>query len=310
MASVKPSLWKFGGLTPINLGKNVWHEIGEDEVGVRAAALSYYFVLALFPAALLVLTILGFFASPGSSFHQALMNSMGRMMPGSASDLVRQTVEQVSKNAGTGKALIGIVGALWSAAAGIDALMQSLNVAYDVEERRSFLRRKMTAIGLTLGCVALVFIALSLALFGGRAADWVGGHVGLGAAAVMAWKIAQWPVVLACMFLAFSITYYFGPNVEKPEWHWITPGAALGLIAWLAASFALKLYLAHFNSYSKTYGSVGAVIILLLWLYITGYAIMIGGEVNSVIAKTDADRMRHEERVSKIDDDLQRELAA
>src|SRR5205823_1719788 len=117
------------------------------------------------------------------------------------------------------------------------------------------------------------------------AAEFVGSHTGIGDSLVLMWKLVQWPVVLAFMFGAFAVTYYFAPDLEEPEWHWITPGAALGLVCWLVASFGFKIYLSYFNSYSKTYGSVGAVIILLLWLYITGYSIMLGGEVNSEIGR-------------------------
>src|SRR5262249_46842587 len=152
------------------------------------------------------------------------------------------------------------------------------------------------AIGLTLALAVLVISALGLMLYGGDVADWLGAHVGLAHTFVLLWKIVEWPLALAFMFVAFAVTYYFAPNLKEPEWHWITPGSTLGLVLWLAASFGFKLYLHFFNSYSKTYGSVGAMIILLLWLYIAGLAILIGGEVNSVIGRATEAQEKLEER--------------
>lgn len=269
-AKSKPSLWKLGGLTPLSLGKQVWKDIGEDEVSVRSAALAYYFVLAIFPAMLFLLSLLGYFASAGTQLRETLFTTLARVLPGSASDLVHKTLDEVTRSSGAGKALFGILGVLWSASSGVSAVQESLNIAYDVKEDRPIWRQRAIAVGLTFALAVLVLGALALTLYGGDAAEWLGSRIALGQAAVIGWKIIQWPVVLGCMFLAFAVTYYFAPNLEEPEWHWITPGSALGLIFWIVASLGFKIYLHFFNSYSKTYGSVGAVIILLLWLYITG----------------------------------------
>ena len=288
-----PSLWKLGGLTPLNLGKRAWNEIVEDEVSARSASLAYYFILAVFPAMLFVLSVVGFLTASGSEFQASLFSALARVMPGSASELVQKTFQEVTRASGAGKAAFGILGALWAASQGVTAVMQSLNVAYEVKEGRPWWKQKVLAIGLTLALAVLVLGALGLMLFGGRAAALLASrlgfaNVGLGRALVVVWSIVQWPVVLGFMFAAFAVTYYFGPHLKDPEWHWITPGAAAGLFCWLVASFALKTYLHFFNSYSKTYGSVGAVIILLLWLYITGFSILLGGEVNCEIDKATA----------------------
>jgi membrane protein len=240
--SKKPSLWALGALTPIELGKRVWKQVGEDEVAVRSTSLAYYFILAVFPAMIFVLSIIGLFGF-GPQLQASLFQYAGRMLPGSATDLIRRSLQEVMQSSGAGKALFGIIGALWSASSGVSAVMQSLDVAYEVKEDRPLWKQKAVAVGLTLALAVLVLGALALTLFGGKAADFVGSHVGLGAAAVVAWKIVQWPLVVALMFAAFAITYYFAPNLEKPEWHWITPGSALGLIFWLVASFGFKLYL-------------------------------------------------------------------
>ena len=302
--SSKPSLWKFGGLTPLRLGQQVWKDIGEDEVSVRSAALAYYFVLAVFPAMLFLLSLLGFFAAAGTQLRETLFTTLARVLPGSASDLIHKTLDEVTRSSGAGKALLGILGALWSASSGVSAIIQCLDIAYDVQEDRPFWKQKAVAIGLTLALAILVIGALGLMLYGGDLADWMGSHIGLGHTFVVMWKIVEWPLVLAFMFVAFAVTYYFAPNLKQPEWHWITPGSTLGLVLWLVASFGFKLYLQFFNSYSKTYGSLGAVIILLLWLYITGFAILVGGEVNSVIGRATEAREKEEERHRRIETEL------
>jgi membrane protein len=304
MSSPKPSLWKFGGLTPIALGKQVWKDIGDDEVSTRAAALAYYFVLAVFPAMLFILSVLGLFAGAGTHLRDSLFSNLARVLPGSASDLIHKTLDEVSKASGAGKITFGILGALWSASSGVSAIMESLNIAYDVKEDRPLWKQRAIAVALTIGLAVLVLTALGLMLYGGDAADWVGSHMGLGPVVVYGWKIVQWPLVFGFMFLAFAMTYYVAPNLEQPEWHWITPGSALGLIFWLVASVGFKVYLHYFNSYSKTYGSLGAAIILLLWLYITGWSIMIGGELNSAIGHAADEQEKYEERHRKIEKEL------
>jgi len=303
-ASNQPSLWKFGGLTPLRLGKQVWKDIGEDEVSVRSAALAYYFVLAIFPAMLFVLSLLGFFANAGTHLRESLFTTLARLLPGSASDLIHKTLDEVTRSRGAGKAVFGILAALWSASSGVSAVIESLNIAYDVKEDRPTWKQKGVAVGLTLALAVLVLGALGLTLYGGDAADYLGAHLGIGPAIVVLWKIVQWPLVLGFMFAAFATTYYFAPNLEEPEWHWITPGSVLGLFFWLVASFAFKIYLHFFNTYSKTYGSVGAVIILLLWLYITGFAILVGGEVNSAIGRAADAQQKEEERHRRLEDEL------
>jgi membrane protein len=304
-----PSLWKFGGLTPLRLGMQVWKNIAADEVSVRSTSLAYYFVLAVFPAMLFVLSVFGFFATAGSHLQEALFANLARMLPGSASDLIQKTLREVTVASGGGKAAIGIIGALWSASSGISAVMQSLNVAYKVQETRPMWKQRAVAVGLTLAVAVLVLVAFGLILFGGKAAGFLGRH-GFGSAVVIAWQIVQWPLVLAFMFAAFAGIYYFAPNLDKPAWHWITPGSGLGLVLWLVASLGFRVYLNFFNSYSKTYGSIGAVIILLLWLYITGFSIMVGGEINSEIGRAAETQQKYEEQQQRVERGLDQLKAA
>ena len=281
----KPSLWKLGGLSPFNLAKRVWKETTEDDISARSASLAYYFILAVFPAMLFVLSVVGLLTPAGSQWQASLFTTLARVMPDSAFDLVQKTFKEVARASGAGKAAFGILGALWAASQGVTAVMRSLNIAYEVSERRPWWKQKVVALGLTLGISVLVLGALGLMLFGAPAARSLAAHLGLGHSLVIAWHLVQWPLVLGFMFAAFAVTYYFAPHLKSPEWHWITPGSVTGLTCWMLASFALKTYLHFFNSYSKTYGSLGAVIILLLWLYMTGFSILLGGEVNSEIEK-------------------------
>jgi membrane protein len=293
------SLWKFGGLTPYTLIRRTYAEINKDDVFGHSAELSYYVLLALFPALLFMITILGFMSGPGSELRNQLMSYMSRAMPSSAADLVGKTLNEVHQNSSALKALFGAVAALWAATGGIDAISKTLNIAYDLQETRSYVRKKLTSVGLTFGLAVLIIGALALIAFGGRIGELVAAKIGLGGAFTAAWKILQWPVALGAMFLAFSMIYYFAPNMKDPQWYWITPGAAVGVVVWIAASVGFSLYLKFFNSYSKTYGSLGAVIILMLWFYLTGMAILIGGEVNSEISKADHERQVYERKLER-----------
>lgn len=287
-----PSLWAFGGLTPLRLIKRVGHEFMEDDVLGHSAQLAYYFMLALFPMLLFLLTLIGLVAHDNPQFQQQLFGYLARVLPGSASELISKTIQEVTQAAGGVKLTFGVVFTLWSAMGGLTAVMAALNAAYDVEERRPAWKKYGIALGLTFALAVLVIGALALVLFGGRMAETLAGHAGLGAVFVMAWKVLQWPGAFAMVAVAFALIYFFAPDVKDQKWYWITPGSLLGVLIWLAASGAFRLYLEFFNSYAKTYGSLGAVIILMLWLYVTGMSILLGGEINSEIEHAAAEHGR------------------
>jgi membrane protein len=287
-----PSLWAFGGLTPLRLMKRVWKEYNEDDVGSHAAQLAYYFMLAIFPAILFTLTVIGLVAGGNPQFQQQLFNYLARVLPPSAYGLIGKTVQEVTQAAGGLKMTFGIVFTLWSAMGGITAVMTSLNAAYDVTEERPLWKRYGIALGLTIAISTLIIAALALVLFGGRFAEYLAAHVGLGSVFVIGWKVLQWPVAFAIMSVAFALLYYFGPDVEQQKWYWITPGSVLGVFIWIVASVGVRIYLHFFNSYARTYGSLGAVMILMLWLYVTGISIMLGGEINAEIEHAAAEKGR------------------
>ena len=277
------SLWRLGNLGWRELAKRVWHEIQEDEVFGRAAELSYYFLLALFPFLIFLTSTIGIVLGAGTGARHALFNYLGRVMPPSAFALIDSTMWELSSSSGGGKLSFGILAALWAASNGLSAITSSLNTAYDLKETRPWWKQRLTAIGLTMALSVLIISALVLVIAGGHIADWLAAAYGFGSTFPLIWKIIQWPVVLGSIILAFALIYYFAPDLREQAWKWLTPGAAIGVALWLLVSVAFRVYLHFFDSYSKTYGSLGAVIILMLWLYFTGAAVLIGGEINSEI---------------------------
>ena len=277
------SLWKFGGLSFKALGKRVWAEMNSDEVFGRAAQLAYYFLLALFPLLLFLTSVIGVVMGAGSGLRQKLFNYLSQILPGSASELVSKTMLEVTGASGGGKITFGILAALWAASNGMGAITQALNIAYDVEETRPWWKQRLTAVVLTISLSVLIISALVLVLYGGKLGDYLTAIYGLDAIFRTTWRILQWPIVLAFMLLAFALIYYFAPDIRKQKWIWVTPGAVIGVALWLLVSFGFRVYLHYFDSYSATYGTLGAVIVLMLWLYFTGAAILIGGEINSEI---------------------------
>ncbi|MFN2492033.1 MAG: YihY/virulence factor BrkB family protein [Pyrinomonadaceae bacterium] len=265
------------------LAKRVWSDIGKDDIFGRAAQLSYYFLLALFPLLLFLTSVIGLIMGSGTGLRHSLFNYLGKVLPSSASALVSTTMFEVSNASGGGKISFGILAALWAASTGMGAISESLNVAYHVKETRPWWKQRLTAVLLTVALGVLIIWALVLVLYGGRIADFLAVHYGFGQAFVLVWKIVQWPIVLAFLFIGFALIYYWAPDLRDQDWRWVTPGSLVAVILWLLVSFGFRLYLHYFDSYSKTYGSLGAVIILMLWFYLTGAAILIGGEVNSDI---------------------------
>jgi membrane protein len=273
-----PAIVKPKSIRWTEIFKRTWKEGSEDDVLGRSAQLAYYFFLALFPLLICVVTVLGVLAGKGAHVQDAVLNFLSTVLPGSASDLVQKTLTEVDQAHATSKLSVGLIFSLWTASAGMSAIMDTLNVEYEVHESRSFIKRNAVALGLTLGVAILLIAAAAIVLAGGPAAEAFSGGI-----VKMAIKIAQWPVAIALVLLGFALVYFFAPDVKEQKWQWITPGAVFGVALWLAASFALKIYLHFFNTYSATYGSLGAVIILLLWFYVSGASLLFGAEINSVI---------------------------
>jgi membrane protein len=264
--------------------------MNHDDAWTMASALAYNFLLAIFPMLLFLVALFGIFAAQRAELQNSLFYYFSQILPPAAFQLVSRTLNEVIRNSGGGKLTLGLVLALWSGAGGMTSLMSGLNSAYEVRDSRSVVKIRAIALGLTLAVSILVVAALFIVLAGGNVAEMVGAKLNLAQIAVLAWKVVQWPIALAFLIFAFALIYYFGPDLKEQHWYWITPGSLLGVLLWLAVSFAFRVYLHFFNSYSKSYGSLGAVIVLLLWFYVTGLAFLVGAEVNAEIEHAAAER--------------------
>ena len=277
------SLWELGGLSVSQLNKNVWRAFNDNFLLDRSAGLAFNFILAMFPLLLFLLTILGMFAARGTALRTNLIQYLAEVLPPAGFQVVSHTLAEVTKNAGGGKLTLGVALTLWFASGGMSSMISALDGAYAVREGRSWFKVRGIAVSLTVAISILVISALVAVLAGSYAANVLGTHYGLGQAAIISWRVAEIIVALFSVALSFSLIYYWGPDLHEQHWYWITPGSVVGVLLWVAASFGFRAYLHFFNSYSKTYGSLGAAIILLMWLYITGLAFLIGGEVNAQI---------------------------
>ena len=280
--------WKIRGWRWKTFGKRLWTKVNTDDVLNRAAILSFYFLLALFPLLLFLIALLGSFAETGTELRRNLLTYLRAIVPVSASDLINTTVDEISKKSSGGKLSFGLLTSLWFASSGMGAIIEGLNVAYDVNETRAWWKRTLLAIVLTIALAVLIITALALMFYGSRMAEEIANRYGLGPAFTALWTILQWLFVLVFVFLAFQLIYYFAPDLHQQRLRWLTPGAAVGVVLWLLVSFLFGSYLNFYNGYSVVYGSLGAVIILMLWFYLTGVTILVGGEVNAIIEQAAA----------------------
>lgn len=260
--------------------KRVLRAIQDDDVFGRAAQLSYYFLLALFPLLLFLVSLLGYFAQAGSDLRNSLLNYLAAVMPGAAVTLVHTTLEEISNSAGGGKLSFGLLAALWAASNGMGAISDTLNTAYNVKETRPWWKVRLISVLLTVSLSILIVTALVIILYGGTIGEAVAGRFGFGHVFTTLWKILQWPIALIFVLATFNLIYNFAPNIRRSQRKFFTLGSLVGVALWLLVSFGFRIYLHYFNSYSITYGSLGALIILMLWFYFTGVAILIGGEIN------------------------------
>jgi membrane protein len=261
--------------------KRLWTRINEHDVFGNAAQLSYYFLLALFPLLLFLVTLLGYFAEAGSQIRESLISYLATVMPYSAVQLVHATLDEISNAKGGGKLSFGLLAALWAASTGMAAITDTLNTAYHAKETRPWWKVRLVAIVLTIALSVLIMIALALILYGGKIAEFLTTRFGLGRATEILGILLQWLIGLAFLFISFNLIYRFAPNLGRRHRHFSRPGAAIAVVLWLLISFGFRVYLHFFNSYSVTYGSLGALIVLMLWFYFSGVAILIGGEINS-----------------------------
>lgn len=262
--------------------RRTWREAIDDDVLGLAAQLSYYFFLALFPALLFLLALASFF--PLSSVTDDVSRSLSPVVSAQVVALIQEQMVRLANNQDGGLLTFGVLGAVWSSSAALVSIVGALNRAYDISEGRPWWKVRAIAVALTLGVAATILVGLSLVLLGPAIAERLGAATGWGAPFEWTWLILQWPLVFASVVFGIGLIYYFGPDAEQ-DWVWITPGALLATILWLIGSLLFKIYVSRFTDYEGSYGTVGAVIVLLLWFYVSGIAILIGAELNAEIER-------------------------
>ncbi|MFG2858683.1 YihY/virulence factor BrkB family protein [Streptomyces mirabilis] len=273
---------------PTKLPKRAWgavlkgalREFKDDELTDRAAALTYYGVLSLFPALLVLVSLLGI---TGKSATDSVLANIKKFAPGSARDIITRAVEQLQSNAGVGSvmAIVGIALAVWSASGYVAAFIRAANAVYEMPEGRPVWKVLPVRVGVTVVLVVLTVISALIVVFTGSLARQAGTALGIGDMALTVWSIAKWPVLVVLVTVMIAILYWASPNAKVKGFRWITPGSFLALVIWMIASAAFAFYVANFASYNKTYGTMAGVIVFLLWLWISNLAILLGLEFDA-----------------------------
>jgi membrane protein len=276
------------------LKRTAYEAFWKDNCLALAAQLAYYFFFALFPTLLFMVAIASYF--PLTTLIDDLFATMGGFMPPEALTLITDQMIKISNDGQGGLLTLGVLLAVSSSSAAMVAIIDTLNKAYDVDEGRPWWKVRLTAIALTVVVATFILISFALVLVGPALATELAARVSLGPAFEWTWKILQWPVLFALASFAIALVYYFAPDVEQ-EWIWLTPGALFATTMWLAASLAFKYYVANWGSYTETYGLIGAVMILLLWFYISGLVLLIGAELNAEIEHASAEGKNPGEKV-------------
>lgn len=266
----------------IELTRRTIRDTIDDGCPGLAAQLAFYFFLALFPALLFVVSLLGYL--PIEPALQTMILRLEGLLPQQVLTLIRDQLDRVVAGASGGLLTFGIAGAVWSSSSAIVAIIDALNHAYDIEERRPWWKARLIAMGLTIALAVFVVTAFALVVGGTDLAVWLAGLVGVDEAFTGVWALGQWLVALALVVIAVDLVYYLAPNVDF-EWAWVTPGALVATGLWLLASIGFRTYVQNFSNYSDLYGAIGGVIVLMLWFYLCGFALLIGAELNAEIEK-------------------------
>ena len=267
-----------------NVLRRTFREFREDNLTDWAAALTYYSVLAIFPALIVLVSVLGLI---GDSAIDPLLDNIRELAPGPARDIATNAIENLQSSRGSAGLLfvIGIAAALWSASGYVAAFMRASNAIYDIDEGRPIWKTLPVRVGLTVVLLVLVGISAFAVVLTGGLAKAAGDLVGLGSTALTVWDIAKWPVLLLVVSFMFALLYWASPNVKHPGFRLITPGSVLAVLLWVAASAAFAFYVANFGSYNKTYGTLGGVIAFLVWLWISNTAVLLGAELNAELER-------------------------
>ena len=273
------------GIGSVELLKRTFRQFGQDDMSTYASALAYRALFSLFPFLLFLIAMLGFFDL--QDFFNWLRDQAALLLPGQAMDVVNPVISQMQEEK-SGLLSVGILLALWSASVGVRSLMNAMNKAYDVDEGRPGWKLYVLSVLYTIGLAIILLVAAGLMVTGPQVMEWLASQVGLQDIVVTLWTWLRWPVVVVLMMLVVAVLYYVTPDVEQ-KFRFITPGSVLAVIVWIAASVGFGIYVANFGNYDATYGSVGAVIVLLLYFYISSAVLLLGAEMNAVIEHASAE---------------------
>jgi membrane protein len=280
------SLWDLQSVPVRVVAARTWNSLFVDRIFGRAAELGFYFLFALFPTLFSASSILGLAARSAHQFYARVLEYLALVLPTSALGAVLKTFNETAASSSSDKLTFGLIAAIWSASVGISAVQDTLNDVYKVKDDRSYFWARICAIALTIVLTFIVTAGLASLLAGDFAAALAYRNIHptvLADATAIASRVIGWFVATALLALSFAVIYYWAPNVKARCWHWLTPGGAIGIAGWLLCSLGLRVYIHYFPGYSFTYGSLGAVIILLTWFYITGLMLLLGAEINSEI---------------------------
>lgn len=248
-----------------------------------AAQVAFYFSFSLFPLLYFLVSLFGIVLGSSNGLRNELFSYLRQIMPVSVFDLVSKTIIEIVANSSGGKATLGLVVALWSASAGVDAIRSALNAIYELKETRPWWKTKLQSVAFTFIVIILTAIVLAIVFYGWQLVQLALGGIGLTVTSPLVLVTIQWVSTLLIMLFACEIIYNLLPDFEKFKWIWVTYGSIVAIVLWIVLTTGFRVYLEYFNSYNKTYGSLGAVIIMMLWLYLTATALMIGGSINAVL---------------------------
>jgi membrane protein len=267
-------------LTLYELARRTIKGCVEDDVLNLAAELGYYFMFALFPALLCVVAIASFF--PLQHFTDDVVQMLGPVLPSAGLTIIKDQMLRLAEGKNGGLLSLGVLAALWTTAVAMVGVIDALNRAYHIDERRPWWRVRMTAILLTIAMAFFIVISFTLVVAGPQLADKLANSFGLGEAFSMTWKVAQWPIVFGLVSFGIGLVYFFAPDAEQ-DWVWVTPGSIVATLLWLLVSIGFRVYVVHFGNYDAMYGAIGAAIVLMTWLYLSGLVIVVGAEMNAQI---------------------------
>lgn len=266
--------------------RGLYVKISDDNVFNGAAALGFYLTLAIFPAFIVMMTVIPYL--PIEDVDEAIMDLVAQAMPQDSAALVEDIVLEVTQQQRGGLLSFGLLATVWAASTGMYAIMQQLNITYDVKESRNYFYARVTALVLSVAFGILVIGAFSLVVLGGVLESWIAGTIGDSQALVIAFRAFRWIVIFVALLLFFALLYRYAPNVDE-RFAFITPGSVVGVLLLVLASTGFSVYIANFGDYDATYGSIGAVIILMLWLYIFGLVVLVGSEINVLLKRNQGD---------------------